>query len=332
MMCTPQPLALRSLCTWLLGLALALPAGCSRTQPPSREASNTPSSLPPGTMGARTAGPSRASTSGAYTEAAWQRKEAEVRKQLGSGFTLVRAHPFLVAGDEPAARVRRHAEDTVRWATRHLKKLYFTKDPPQILTIYLFKDARSYGHHTRKLWGHAPSTPFGYYSDTEGALVMNIATGGGTLVHEMVHPFMSANFPEAPSWLNEGLGSLYEQCGERDGRITGFTNWRLAGLQRAIRARRVPSFKTLVHTTTRQFYDQDPGTNYAQARYLMYYLQQQGKLVQFYRAFHKAARAKGAARDATGEKTLLRTLGITVAQLPAFQRRWEAWVLTLRFP
>ena len=111
---------------------------------------------------------------------------------------------------------------------------------------------------------------------THQALVMNIATGGGTLVHEIVHPFMAANFPGCPSWFNEGLASLYEQCGEREGRIRGETNWRLPGLQQAIRADRVPSFESLMSTTTRQFYDKDPGTNYSQARYLCYYLQEQG--------------------------------------------------------
>ena len=35
---------------------------------------------------------------------------------------------------------------------------------------------------------------------------MNISTGGGTLVHEIVHPFIEANFPACPPWLNEGLG------------------------------------------------------------------------------------------------------------------------------
>jgi len=28
------------------------------------------------------------------------------------------------------------------------------------------------------------------------------------LVHEIVHPFMRANFPECPAWFNEGLASL----------------------------------------------------------------------------------------------------------------------------
>jgi len=35
--------------------------------------------------------------------------------------------------------------------------------------------------------------------------------------------------------FNEGLASLYEQSAERDGRIIGQTNWRLRGLQSAIR-------------------------------------------------------------------------------------------------
>jgi hypothetical protein len=318
----------------LLAAALALPGllalpwlpACSKSQPSQRVLSVTP---PPAAPAARPAG----GEADPYGEAAWTRQEAAVTRQLGAGFTLVRAHPFLVAGDEAPDRVRRHAQQTVRWAVRLLKKDYFKKDPPRILTIYLFKDAQSYQRHTRRLFGHPPSTPFGYYSESDGALVMNIATGGGTLIHEMVHPFMSANFPQAPAWFNEGVGSLYEQCGERDGRIVGFTNWRLAGLQRAIRAGKLPSFRTLVHTTTKQFYEQDPGTHYAQARYLMLYLQQKGLLRALYRRFRKAARAsRPDDRDVTGWRSLLATLGISATQMADFQRRWEAWVLGLTFP
>src|SRR6185369_3440763 len=114
---------------------------------------------------------------------------------------------------------------------------------------------------------------------------MNIATGTGTLVHEIVHPYVRANFPRCPAWFNEGLGSLYEQCGERDGHIVGYPNWRLPGLQRAIQASSVPSFAELTATTDAQFYGEDKGTNYAEARYLCYYLQEQGLLHKFYRAF-----------------------------------------------
>ena len=65
---------------------------------------------------------------------------------------------------------------------------------------------------------------------------MNIGTGGGTLVHEVVHPFIAASFPAAPAWFNEGLASLYEAVREKDGQFWGLPNWRLDGLKRAIRA------------------------------------------------------------------------------------------------
>ena len=169
-----------------------------------------------------------------------------------------------------------------------------------------------------------PDTPFGYYSPADRALVMNISTGGGTLVHEIVHPFVAANFPECPAWFNEGLGSLYEQCGQEDGQIHGYTNWRLPDLQTAIRRNRVPSFETFCSTTSEEFYEKDKGTNYGQARYLCYYLQQQKLLQKFYRRFHANRKS-----DPTGYATLQEILG--QPDLAEFQKEWEAYVLKLRF-
>lgn len=228
-----------------------------------------------------------------FTEADFTRHVSELNTRItkklsarGShGFSIVIQRPFVVIGDEPQKVVQRHARDTVKWAVDRLKQDFFTKDPNHILDIWLFKDKASYEKHTRLLFTDTPNTPFGYYSPRHKALIMNIATGGGTLVHEIVHPFMEANFPDCPPWLNEGLGSLYEQCGDEDGHIHGFTNWRLPGLQRAIADKRVPSFKTLLEMDSSAFYDDDKGTNYGQARYLCYYLQEQGLLVKFYQEF-----------------------------------------------
>ncbi len=239
-------------------------------------------------------------------------------------FTIVLERPFVVIGDEDAERVRRRAKNTVNWATDRLKAEYFAKDPDRILDVWLFKDKDSYEVNAARLFRSKPDTPYGYYSPTDNALVMNIATGGGTLVHEIVHPFIEANFPECPSWFNEGLGSLYEQSASREDRIIGLTNWRLAGLQRAIRAERVPSFASLCSTTTNQFYREDPGTNYSQARYLCYYLQEHGLLRKFYHEF-----SANHADDPTGYKTLQAILG--KRDMQAFQKKWKAYVLTLKF-
>jgi hypothetical protein len=192
------------------------------------------------------------------TEADFTAHVEQLKKKLPSDdFTIVVQKPFVVIGDESADEVREHSVRTVKWAVDKLKQEYFSKDPKEILDIWLFKDAASYEQHAQLLFGDKPTTPYGYYSSTHKALVMNISTGGGTLVHEIVHPFIEANFPECPAWLNEGLGSLYEQTGEVNGRIHGFTNWRLPGLQEAIKARRVPSFQKLMGLNATDFYDDD---------------------------------------------------------------------------
>jgi hypothetical protein len=201
---------------------------------------------------------------------------------------------------------------------------------------------------------------------------MNIDTGGGTLVHEIVHPFIAANFPECPSWFNEGLASLYEQSGESRGRIRGRTNWRLAGLQEVIQPKPkpkpdeqakakpdtkseaklaakpgnvperedavppaepeeqkpLPTFKMLCGTSTYEFYSEDPGSNYAQARYLCYYLQQQGLLREYYRQFRRNVR-----NDPTGYETLKTILEIKDEEgMAKFEETWKVWVLKLRYP
>jgi len=262
-----------------------------------------------------------------FTDADYAAHIVRLRQKIPAWerFTVVVEPPFVVIGDEPPDQVRRRAVQTVRWAAGGLKNEYFSKDPDEILDIWLFKDDASYRRHARSIFGHNPSTPFGYYSDSAKALIMNVATGGGTLVHEIVHPFIASNFPNCPAWLNEGLGSLYEQSGQRDGRIVGYTNWRLAGLQKAVRTGRVPSFKTLASMSSHQFYDEDSGTNYAQARYLCYYLQEHGLLKKFYKDFHANQVA-----DPTGYQTLKAVLGED--DMAAFKAKWEAYVLKLRFP
>ena len=247
------------------------------------------------------------------------------KKIPSKDFTIVVTPPFVVIGDESPDMVRSRSENTVKWAVEKLKKAYFKQDPRQILDIWLFKDKESYETNCKRLFGKTPDTPYGYFSQADGALVMNISTGGGTLVHEIVHPFVAANFPNCPAWFNEGLGSLYEQSGEVRGEIHGYTNWRLPRLQEAIRNGSLTPFKTLCHTTDTDFYEKDRGTNYAQARYLCYYLQQKDLLKTYYRRF--LANRKS---DPSGYKTLKAVLGRD--DMEEFQKQWESFVLKLRFP
>src|ERR1043166_3481882 len=304
--------------------------GAPKVEPAPAPATNTTASVLPSPTPATTAPAHKT-----FTDADFAKHVASLKSEIkqkvvsrdphapAAEFSFVIQRPFVVIGDETKAEVQQHADDTVKWAVDRLKLDFFTNDPNEILDIWLFKDAASYEKHTRLFFNETPTTPYGYYSSTHKALIMNIGTGGGTLVHEIVHPFMEANFPACPPWLNEGLGSLFEQCGDSDGHIHGFTNWRLPGLQQAIRAKNVPSFKDLTAMDTNAFYNEDRGVNYAQARYLCYYLQQKGVLVKFYREFLERQK-----EDSSGFQTLQKTLAET--DMDAFKTKWEKFVLSLR--
>ena len=260
-----------------------------------------------------------------HSQAEFEQQAQTLRTKLkGRGFTVIVERPFIVVGDDDASRVLQWAEGVVRGTVTRLKQDYFAKDPANILEIWLFKDETSYRKHAQEFFNDTPDTPYGYYSPSKKALIMNISTGGGTLVHEIVHPFVEANFPAAPAWFNEGLGSLYEQSGTVDGHIYGYTNWRLRGLQNGIEKKVVPTFKALTSMSDISFYNEDTGTNYSQSRYLCYYLQEKGLLRKFYKEF--VANQK---TDPTGYKTLQSILG--ASNMTAFQRKWETFVMQLTF-
>ncbi len=260
-----------------------------------------------------------------FTNADYAAHVRQLKEKLPEdGFSIVVQKPFVVVGDLSQQQLESWANGTVKWAVDRIKRDYFKNEPRHILDIWLFQDKASYEKYNQLLFDTQPTTPYGYYSSANRALVMNISTGGGTLVHEIVHPFIESNFQQCPSWFNEGLASLYEQSRDENGRIMGSTNWRLRGLQLAIQDDRVPSFETLCSTTTREFYD-GASTNYAQARYLCYYLQQHEKLVPYYHQFVKDVDA-----DPTGYETLKRILGRE--DMNQFQRDWQDYVMKLRFP
>ncbi|MCK6545622.1 C39 family peptidase [Myxococcota bacterium] len=243
-------------------------------------------------------------------------------KVRGERFTIAVVPPFVVIGDVPPAELRGYAEGTVRWTMDLLKKDFFERDPSERLDVWIFANERSYRRHAKALFGDEPETPYGYFSAQNRALVMNIGPGSGTLVHELVHPYMHANYPDCPPWLNEGLASLFERPAERKGHLVGRVNWRLPTLQTAIRGKWAPKLEHLFAMDEHAFYDDDTGVHYAAARYVAYALQERGLLARFVRDVI-------AAKDTTGIATLKAVLGTD--DLAAFQKTWEAEVLELRY-
>lgn len=246
----------------------------------------------------------------------------------GRGWPIAVVGPFILTGNLSKERLGDYAESLVRMALDRLRLDFFSRDPNEPVVAYLFADDATYRRHTREIFGEEPETPFGYYDGSKRALVMNIATGGGTMVHEMTHPLLRANFPGARPWLDEGLASLFEQCRDREGHLVGMPNWRLPGLHHALRAGIAPSFEELLSSDAASFYGEERGTNYAMARYLLYFFQEQGVLVELWRRLV----AGGAQEDGGLRVIAAMAEQLGYADLGAFRRAWESFVLGVRYP
>ncbi len=263
------------------------------------------------------AAPARAEAgTGGPTQEALAARRAELLARLeGQGFTVVVEAPFVVIGDEAPAKVRARATGFLRSTVAHLEKEWFAKRPDEIIEIWLFKNEKTYRRGAKRFFDDEPETPYGYYSPSDRALVMNIGPGAGTLSHELVHPYMEANFPAAPAWFNEGVASLYEAPREKDGKLWGITNWRLAGLQRGLADNALPTLAAMMSTTPDQFYGAEFDA-YAMARFLCQYLQDHGKLGELYATFTADP------ADPTGVAALQQVTGMTMAELEPVWRRW----------
>jgi hypothetical protein len=228
--------------------------------------------------------------------------------------------PFVLAGDGGDERLQSYRDHTVVAAARALHATYFDADPAEPILIFLFESERPYKRLAKK-WFDDDDVPHFGFCRHDGIMLMNISTGGGTLVHELVHALIKPDFPSVPTWFNEGLASLCEQCNLDGDNIVGLRYWRLPALKQAIRTNQLRSLEELI--ADRDFYGKEHvGLNYAQARYVLMYLQQKQLLQTYYRDFRAHA-----ANDLTGIETLKAL--IAPKDLDAFEREWRAWVLAL---
>lgn len=237
--------------------------------------------------------------------------------------SLIIAPPFVVAGDGSIERLRRYCDGTILPAMRALDAMYFDTPPSEPILVLLFETEPPYRRLAREWFGDEEVSPFGYFR-RDNVMLMNVGTGTGTLVHELVHALIRYDFADVPLWFNEGLGSLYEQCRFEGEAIVGLENWRLPALQRAIRQGKLRPLREMIED--RRFGRGElVGLNYAQARYLLMYLQEKGLLRPYYAAFRASA-----ADDPSGVQTLIKL--IEPATLETFESQWRQWVLALHYP
>lgn len=243
-------------------------------------------------------------------------------QRLPADWNVVIHEPFVIAGDCPAVLLNRYYQDTIAPTARALSVQFFDVHPRYAISVILCSTEESYRECNRSLGERDRSEYAGIYSRSEHRVIVNIATGEGTLAHELTHALAHADCPDLPEWLDEGLASLFEECEfSADGlRLVGLENWRGTVLQGAVESGDLPS---LTDFASEKFATNDASIDYAQARYFCLYLQKKNLLEPFYRKCRAHCRTS---RD--GLQALAELMG--VSNLHVVDTQFQTWIATLK--
>jgi len=247
----------------------------------------------------------------------------ELKEKLTSDFIVKEHSYFVIASNLSEEETEKILKGTIDKTVECFYNDYFSVKPDEATTIMLFKNDNTYRYWAKKLYDDDDLSRYGYYKPSEKTMLMNINTGTGTLVHEMTHALVRYDFPEIPSWFNEGLGSLYERCSLNNKTILGYVNWRLPALQDAIKDKSYRSLDELVKTDWDEFYGKNSEFNYAQARYLCMYMQEENILRKFYKKFRDTYKD-----DMTGKSQLEAVAGKSLKDI---ESDFLQWVGTLSY-
>jgi hypothetical protein len=255
--------------------------------------------------------------------------------------TRVVGDTFLLISSEGPAMLAAGAAQ-LRRALAFYYSVPFARHADHAVSVYLFATRRAFLDFARSHYDVDASRLYGFFRRTPHDLVVSGREGLGTLTHEMIHPIIEADFPRAPLWIDEGIGSLFEQpVFSPDGTMHGQSNRRYARLQKALSAgvdggEPAPSLVTLFAMSTHEFRGGNPIAgdggidrgakeqsellHYAMARSFCQWLDSRHRaLWRFYHAWRD-----GFAGDPTGELAFAAVMKSTPAALDG---DWRAWVL-----
>jgi hypothetical protein len=246
---------------------------------------------------------------------------AAARRDFGAASpTSVEGDVFVVAGPA-AAGTAKFIRDTLAAYFNGR----FDKRPARALSVYMFASAAPYEAFCKKRWNEPCLSPYGFYHPDPRIIVMNAGPGIGTLSHELVHPIVESDFPRAPTWINEGIASLFEApVMPRPGEIHGAKNWRFPRLVAGLaspKERDEAKLGALFGMSDARFRDDRERLHYATARYVCQWLDARGQLWPFYRRWRDSY-----ASDPSGARAFAAVTGTTPEQA---SEAWMKWVRSM---
>lgn len=242
----------------------------------------------------------------------------EILPQLSRNNTVLIRPPYVLAGDMSESALETLHRDFVQPTQRALNVSFFDVTPTEPITIVAFAKEAGFRDFARRVDRRKSDSYYGYYLRTHRRLVVNVSTGAGTLAHELTHALAHFDFPDMPEWFDEGLASVFEQSEFSDTghRLTGTDNWRVNLILRAMHDNQLRKADELVQG--RSVRANHESIDYAHARYVCLFLQDQQLLEPFYRKLRSRAET-----DPNGWRTLREVVASeSAADIDADFRRW----------
>ncbi len=144
---------------------------------------------------------------------------------------------------------------------------------------------------------------------------------GATLRHEFVHVLhwrdMNRLGQNHAAWIQEGLASVVEDYDVHQGQLLPTPSWRTNMVKRLLEVRRLPTIGELASMDLATFTRQKPLARYAQARTVLMWLLDMGKLGEFYTQYTKTY-----SQDPSGIVALGQVLGMEAKEYEKVYREW----------
>ncbi len=188
-------------------------------------------------------------------------------------------------------------DNEIRNTTTAVLKNYNSVIPDKVTAVFLFDDFNEYKEFSINNFDIAENdlSPYGFYKTHKNVIVIRYTTWKGSVIHEVTHALLQYDFPDMPSWFNEGIASLNEKSSFKNDELTGQFSWRIISLRNALSNNSYTGLRQLMESNDDELYGKRSSFYYAQARYLLMNLQKKGLLYDYYKSFRDTY-----AKDNTG--------------------------------
>jgi hypothetical protein len=226
-----------------------------------------------------------------------------------------------------APRGSKSFEPSVALVRQALPALYnnrFSRRSSRPVSAYLFDNPASYDGFCKTRYRDKCPSPLGVYTSSIREIIAGQHNGVSTVIHELVHPIVEADFPKAPRWLREGISALFETPVISGTEIHGTEGWRSKNLHDPSQPGQPASLAALFSLPDDAFSDvgPDPLNAYAFARFACQWLDSPTQdLWKFYQRWRDNVGA-----DPTGEKSFAEVVGQSPSEA---NEAWQKWLRSL---